>query len=132
MVKQIVSICGELRTCCSVNVGGADTTYTVKIGNVPLEQYVAEHCTGGYYRIQFHSPQRACHQLTGVVDVFMQKTETAYFENGWRVGEETETKSKVHLGGIPIDTRVGKMFKHPTSRTYYDHGWYRITISRLW
>jgi len=130
-VKEAVSITGELRTCCSINVSGEKTTYTVKIGNVLISEYVAEHCTGGYYSIQFHSTAR-CHQLSGQIDVFMQKTETGYYENGWRVGQEIAKKYKVHLGGLPIETRIGEMFGHKMSRTFYDHGWYRITITRLW
>jgi hypothetical protein len=131
-MKSVVAISGVLRTLQEPRVEGKDTTYKVKVGNVPLEEYVAEHCKdGGYFKVELRNT-KVRHELSGQLDVFMMKLSVGYYQNGWRVGQETERECRIHLGGQPISTMIGRIFRHEARRTYYDQGWYRIIFTKLW
>jgi len=131
-MKHTVAISGILRTLQESRVGGRDTTYKVKVGNVSIEDYIAEHChDGGYFKVELRNTLFQ-YMLSGQIDVFMMKTKTGFYQNGWRVAQDSKQKCRVHLGGQPISTAIGQIFWHETTRTYYNQGWYRITLTKLW
>ena len=127
-----VAISGVIHTLREPRVRGDDTTYKVRIGNVPVEEYIVEHCDdGGYFKIELRNTL-VRHEVSGQIDVFMKKTDVGFYQNGWRVGQDSKKECKVHLGGKPISAAIGRMFEHQTTRTYYDQGWFRITLTKLW
>jgi len=131
-MKKKVVIAGRLFSQRHPFVEGEETKYTVTIGCVPLEEYVAAHCdNGGFYRIELSATNRH-DEISGPLDVFMMKIDTGYYQNGWRVGQNLEKRYSVHFGGKPLESVVGRLFNYNMNQKNYDRGWHRITITRLW
>ena len=134
LARHLVSFQGLLKTVKCVVSPNSPATYKVWLGESELDILIGEQFRdGGFFNIQMLGPNNASKYIQGHLDVLVRKLSAQIYKNGWRVQNTLVGEDFfVQLDGNALTDRLAELFDHPQSRTYYQHGLWRINFVKMW